>query len=503
MNAQNFINGYLEGTKIFDAKEYYSLLEEYKSKSPREEIPLHLYTINYIDKYRFDKQISENGKINIFNDATEEIIKFDVLKYLEDRNPFFRGCGRENFDIVYQEDKHIQIILEKISSDYVINSLKVFDDVKKGYSYLVVKKLYNYWAKSMNIFAAVYNEVDGNEILFEHIITNYIHDFHLEWDNFATEDNDPSYNYFETIFENIALDFCNTYQNKYNGGIISEELVNDFLNFYISKTSHIMAEAGSEILINDSKENMERNIKFSSSIISNILEKILKTFFQKVLDEQRKLFKTYAQNHFSNTLMRGIIDIIEGKIVVASLNAWEILGHRSLDKYLEVEKSSNNILHLENLYIGQSQGVENKLNVLDRLKQHSKFQEALAFCPKNKEVALLFLFSTSNQFFFLPPGGKNGKSKMEEFLNFKNEFPSSELINLCEIALINFFKPCKNVQHVKGDFQHISTNKFDSIHKKYDGLIIELDCDNYKLEITTDHRTLTLSQVFRVTNVEF
>lgn len=493
IKAQNFINGYLEGTRIIDVKDYYSLLAQYESESPREKLPLHIYTINYIDKYRFSEKLSNKGKINIFNDATGAIIEFDVLQYLEDSKPIFEGIGIEEFDVRVQSEKQVQIILQGATGNYILSALNLFDKINKEFSFLVDLQFQHSCELVTEIFLAIYSELENimerDDIRFENIMINFIKQSNFEL--FGMEAQSEKYidKHFEQMCNDVTTMFVKNHSKDYLGGSISDALVEEFEKYYVSEISRTLAEICTESVLNDFKNKEENKVKVSSYFISKNLENGMKLFFQDIIAKNKVVVKAYLQNHVSNNVMSKLVSLVDNEIVVCTLHAWEVLGRRELDKYLNCKDEVQRRLKLENLYIGQSQGVTKESNVLVRLKQHPKFQEILALCPKNKEVALLFLYSTQNKIFFMPPGGENGKSKIEDFLSSDEEVPPTELVNLCEIGLINFFKPSKNTQHVKGSFSYISTNKFNALYKKYDGLIIELDCSDYKLEIWNEYRT--------------
>ena len=70
----------------------------------------------------------------------------------------------------------------------------------------------------------------------------------------------------------------------------------------------------------------------------------------------------------------------------------------------------------------------------------------------------------------------SAKERLEELLYTKTD--AKNIVDLTEIALITYFKPKLNTQHVKNEFKSLYSKQIEEIISKNDGVVINMDFEN-------------------------
>lgn len=187
------------------------------------------------------------------------------------------------------------------------------------------------------------------------------------------------------------------------------------------------------------------------------------------------------------------VDFFKKKVITLSAN----------DLYLKRRDSEAKIE-----YIGQAQGRKNKRDAIDRLLKHETLQKILidnSLNLENEAYIVLLNFELQTQFIMVPPPIE--KTVMEnidpiERVEASLEPISKEFqINLCEAALINYFKPSYNI-YLKNCFPLNNVKKYSSLFEnKFDTLLLEfyvenefrLDDYNYGVLLKTDTNKIHLT----------
>lgn len=181
---------------------------------------------------------------------------------------------------------------------------------------------------------------------------------------------------------------------------------------------------------------------------------------------------------------------------------YKISGKRNIDKiYIDAEFILNLVMEkidFEVLYIGQSYGKEGERTAPNRLKSHEKLQKILMDYSgvSNKRIyAMLFEISYSNIYLFDGVSKDfivDGESENIHYNRIISEFPNyNEVINICEGALINHFKPSYN-KNFKNNFPDKNHKGYkDYLNLDYNCLNLELDLDfnDLYVELKTTHES--------------
>ncbi|MCL2112685.1 MAG: hypothetical protein FWH31_01900 [Streptococcaceae bacterium] len=500
----NFLNAYLCGTKLFDVNSFYSIFDEYKKS--KEKIPIYLYSINQIDKYRFEQRnLNFKDPIVIKNETKGTPVKFNLASYLEEFNPIISGLSLKDYYIEYLENgKKANIYLsEESQSDFEKlknRNFQISDDYNVGFSSLILEDIFKAYIRVGDILLAFIDQLSEKQ---RELSGLYSEQFIMEIIKFlSTKEfkkiSIPNFKYeseqFKEVFDGLIEKEYKEWQSKGNNKLDYKKIVNYLKgNFTIKFVQNIVQGIYTKG-VHKELLNHYPSCDLTEGEVENILQCVLIKYYKQKFSDSEDFIRNYYHNHIVAIVDREIREkffIYENnKVRIASFQVWEIVGDKSYAKYLELEKQSEIVL--ENLYIGQAFGKEGSRNVLDRLGNgHEKLQRAQANCPQNKEIVLLFFKMNPKNIFMQSPGEKGTGKEFLEFINLDKNIPDSELVNICEIGLINFFKPQLNENFVNGNFTKEDLQKYKSvvdIIKNYEGIILELDCEKYNITIESETR---------------
>ena len=95
---------------------------------------------------------------------------------------------------------------------------------------------------------------------------------------------------------------------------------------------------------------------------------------------------------------------------------------------------------------------------------------------------MLFTLKPKNGVVFMG-NDPSAKERLEELLKTKTD--EKNIVDLTEIALITYFKPKLNTQHVKNEFKSLYSKQIEEIISKNDGVVINMDFENCDLVINS------------------
>lgn len=503
----NFLSAYLCGTKLYDVKTFYDMYDELKKS--KERVPLYLYTINLIDKFRFntwDKKIID-GNLIIKNETKNITVKFKLDAYLSNINPLLLGITSDEYNVEYSEDrKNVNVYfseeLASVLKQKKCENHSILAGIDDDFSDLLTEKLFKSYVKVGDLLLAIMEQLNGSQgsasdfnkrnLIADILNFLKIDDLkELSIDDLSFNANDL--NDFKTCFDNILEREIEDYQSRGGNPYEYEEIINYLEKNFIEKLVGTLVQE--EYIKGIYREilNIYSGCNFQENDINEILIESLVGYFEHTFDKSG-IMKIYYQNHIADINSKKIEEtffIPDGdKIKIASLQVWEIIGDKSFKSYLETENIK--AISIQNLYIGQAFGTNGNRTVLERIGAgHEKLQRAQSYCPDDKEIALLFFYMNPKSIFLKTPGDEDLGSQFSEFLNLDKNIPNSELVNICEIGLINFFKPQLNKDFVNGDFTEEDLRKYSSVKnimQNYEGIILEVDCAQYSLAIETASR---------------
>lgn len=259
----------------------------------------------------------------------------------------------------------------------------------------------------------------------------------------------------------------------------------DFIEF--EKNYHIyLIMAKSRIFIDDS------TISFDGKIVKldlYYIEKGIKKYYKKI---NYQLPKELNQSNCSVSSQypydKLTLNIKDQEIV------YKMTGKKNIKIInIDAEEILNTVINkidFKILYIGQSYGKDGNRTAPERLKSHKKLQKILVDYSgiSNKKIfIMLFEISYANIYSLDGITQNCIANKSDEDRRFKriiSEFPNyKEVINICEGALINNFKPKYNK-----NFKNIFPDKGHKGYKEY----LELDYNCLRLELDLDFKDLYL-----------
>lgn len=220
------------------------------------------------------------------------------------------------------------------------------------------------------------------------------------------------------------------------------------------------------------------------------------------------------ENHFE-------VQVQHGVTVISKIETIKIPRHENFVKYeLEGDKTilmadgqggglkadivwiytnfSHAPLETEVLYIGQSYGVKGNRNALTRLKSHETLQKImsdLSYEDINSEVVITVWEFTPRLINSIDGRSPYLSSEQEDKLHIKKVFSAppvyvdSQIINVTEAALINYFKPKYN-DKFKNNFPDISHKGYTFYYDyDYNAIIVELDTECININVHSHHKS--------------
>ena len=419
------------GSPILDLKRFYDYYDELKKE--RDKWPFYLYSFNSVDT--FSLTVQKNKTLKIINNYTSEDSIFFIENYIDDHiiklNNLFK------FISVKKDDLEISIDKSLITINVPANSNKAFELSKKHF----IEKLRLHIAPFVKFVRTI-------KLAFELNLEDFL----------------------------ISLEMIDQVQNFFKDFYSKDKLVGDFLydvlkqeienNLEISKEKYIENLYFAIIKLLDSNYNTNfynksKEYLFLTKEYSN--QRIVIDFF----DELKEFIKLDLS--FNNRT-----EITNNKIKLAEKHILDIIGRKENEKYFSNPRI--NWIVLENFYIGQAFGENGDRNALDRIgKGHDKtgrIQSEINNYVGKKELAIILFRIEPKNLLLIEDFGTNLKKDINFLLN--NKIDAKSIVDLTELALITYFKPKYNVQHVRDNFKKVKSSKIKEIIKNNDGIVVNM-----------------------------
>lgn len=432
------------GTPILDLKRFFNYYDELKTEKGK--WPFYLYSFNSIDT--FSVTVQSNKILKIINNNSSETSDFLFEKYIDEQiinlNSLFKFIGVKSDDLKVSIDNKLLIVYVPAKSN------ETFEKSKELFIYKLEKQLTSFvnFVKAFNLLS------------------------NLGWEDFLV-----SFNKLEGFQFYIEQEGIN---NKHVG-----EFLYDFSKKEIEKNSEI------------SVEKFIENLYFSIIEYLNSIEKKsllfdLKKYLFLIEEYSRKRLTFNFFDELKEFIKLDLLldykkEIKDNEVIFIEKHILDLIGRNANEKYFS--NPQINRIVLENFYIGQAFGKKMRRNALDRIagghKKLTRVQAEINEYNGKKELAIILFRIEPKNLLFIEEFGTDAKKAFNQFLNFK--LNDKTIVDLTELALITYFKPKYNVQHVGENFKKMNSIKIKEIVKNNDGIVINMGFEEVNWEIKSSN----------------
>lgn len=432
------------GTPILDLNRFFVYYDELKTEKGI--WPFYLYSLNSIDK--FSVTIKSNKILNIINNNTLCCSDFFIEEYIDEQ--IIKLGSLLKFINVKKNELDISINNNLIEIYVPAKSSKEFELSRNQF----IEKL-------RSNFTPFVKFVNSIKIVSE-----------LRWEDFlgSFEKMEVFQNYMEQY--NFELDLVGEFMYS----VSKKEIEKDYkisIDEYIEKLFFAIIE------------NWKSTQKCNPSFEPHKYLFLIKEYFRKRLtisyfDELKELIKI-------DLLFSRRNEINDNKVLFVEKHIFDIIGRSANEKYFS--NPQFNRIVLENFYIGQAFGKKVKRNAFDRIggghKKLARVQAEINNYAGTKELAILLFRIKPKNLLFIEEFGADAKKALNQLLNYK--LNDKTIVDLTELALITYFKPKYNVQHVGENFKKMNSSKIKEIVKNNDGIVINMSFEGVNWEIKSSN----------------
>ncbi|HFI0746909.1 TPA: hypothetical protein ACGO07_001056 [Streptococcus suis] len=459
MKNLKYLDMIITGTRLLTMSDFYTHYDELKS-STKDKLPLFLYSFNFVDRFEFAKIEDSNTTVVIKNISQGTHTKLNIGEYLL-QNVIYQ---KDIFELKNIVDSDLKVeVSEKELTIYAAGELKECftklyenkSDVECAVKELICENLFICGIKFFQIADCIIDWTDSDSIVSAF----------LKMDPKVTDEITQDYK--DLLCESLRLVIKSMPRSpsrgKFGVDIIKAFLLSTFFQEHTDIDEDIKEKIVDAFITNQENRLVDRNEELFEKFYANVY---LEQFYDRI----------YTVKNSDND------QLLEFELL--KIHIWEILGFKKFSKYIEDDKF--NTLILENLYIGQSFGKNGERNVFDRIGEgHEKLQRIMATAPSNKGVGILFFSITPKGNLFISEYGSEAAERLKNLLD--DNIAPKEYVDLAEVALITYFRPNYNTQHVKDDFKSLKTKKIMDIINSNDGILIFMDFEEVKWEINSNN----------------
>lgn len=435
------------GSPILDLNRFYECYDSYQEfKKNNSQIPYYLYSFNIMDSYLV--KFENNLTLNIMNKNTKESSKFYIGEYI--KNNFF--LEKNSFGVSEIRNDDLELNIKG-------NLIKVF---ASGNLEKILKDHYHFRNEIMVLFE--------NKIHLFFKFVNFIFMFYNEQ------------SLLKYSFKEIERTFIQL-QNEIQVQNDTKELTEGVFSFFKEEIQHDINISYVNCLVNliwKLVRVMEPTLNAASIEDLDHIQYLLFKYTEKIFPED--LFLELKKISVIDLDYSTVFEIKNEKVKILEIKLVDLIGRIENENYFS--NSKINKVVLENFYIGKAFGSDGERNAFDRIgKGHEKLQRLLTEIGENKELAIvLFTLKPKNGVVFMG-NDPSAKERLEELLKTKTD--EKNIVDLTEIALITYFKPKLNTQHVKNEFKSLYSKQIEEIISKNDGVVINMDFENCDLVINS------------------